>query len=101
MQTNDQSLDHFVTGEALNALPELEELNLSWNSKVGGNLPLMLQKFQEGSKIQTLELVDCALTLEDGVFMGKCFGRVLSRKKKERKCPRLNTLGVKAGCVLP
>nr|KAF6475069.1 leucine rich repeat containing 31 [Rousettus aegyptiacus] len=58
-------------GEALKALPELEELNLSWNSKVGGNLPLMLQKFQEGSKIQTLELVDCALTSEDGVFMGQ------------------------------
>ncbi|KAG8511490.1 Leucine-rich repeat-containing protein 31 [Galemys pyrenaicus] len=57
-------------GEALRMTPELEELNLSWNSKVGGNLPMILQKFQEGSKIQKLELVDCALTLEDGVFMG-------------------------------
>ncbi|XP_032978531.1 leucine-rich repeat-containing protein 31 isoform X2 [Rhinolophus ferrumequinum] len=58
-------------GEALKAIPELEELNLSWNSKVGGNLPLILQNFQEGSKIQTLELVDCALTSEDGVFVGQ------------------------------
>lgn len=58
-------------GEALKAIPELEELNLSWNSKVGGNLPLILQNFQEGSKIQTLELVDCALTTEDGVFVGQ------------------------------
>lgn len=58
-------------GEALKALPELEELNLSWNSKVGGNLPLILQMFQEGSKIQTLELVDCALTPEDGAFVGQ------------------------------
>nr|XP_020737772.1 leucine-rich repeat-containing protein 31 isoform X1 [Odocoileus virginianus texanus] len=49
-------------GEALRVLPELEELNLSWNSKVGGNLPLILQTLQEGSKIQTLELVDCTLT---------------------------------------
>lgn len=71
LQTSDQSLGHFVTGEALKAIPELEELNLSWNSKVGGNLPLILQNFQEGSKIQTLELVDCALTSEDGVFVGK------------------------------
>ncbi|XP_007077164.1 leucine-rich repeat-containing protein 31 [Panthera tigris] len=58
-------------GEALEAIPELEELNLSWNSKVGGNLPLILQKFQEGSKIQTLELVDCDLTSEDGAFVGQ------------------------------
>lgn len=52
-------------------IPELEELNLSWNSKVGGNLPLILQKFQKGSKIQVLELMDCALTSEDGAFVGK------------------------------
>uniref|UniRef100_A0A673TN63 Leucine rich repeat containing 31 n=2 Tax=Suricata suricatta TaxID=37032 RepID=A0A673TN63_SURSU len=58
-------------GVALDAIPELEELNLSWNSKVGGNLPLILQKVQEGSKIQTLELVDCDLTPEDGAFMGQ------------------------------
>nr|XP_012326398.1 leucine-rich repeat-containing protein 31 isoform X3 [Aotus nancymaae] len=58
-------------GEALEMIPELEELNLSWNSKVGGNLPLILQKLQKGSKIQILELVDCALTSEDGAFLGQ------------------------------
>uniref|UniRef100_A0A8C0VWH9 Leucine-rich repeat-containing protein 31 n=1 Tax=Castor canadensis TaxID=51338 RepID=A0A8C0VWH9_CASCN len=58
-------------GEALEATPELEELNLSWNSKVGGNLPLVLHSFQKGSKIQKLELVDCALTSEDGAFVGQ------------------------------
>ncbi|XP_003925005.2 leucine-rich repeat-containing protein 31 [Saimiri boliviensis] len=58
-------------GEALEMIPELEELNLSWNGKVGGNLPLILQKFQKGSKIQILELVDCALTSEDGAFLGQ------------------------------
>ena len=52
-------------------LLELEELNLSWNSKVGGNLPLICQTLQQGSKIQTLELVDCTLTSEDRVFVGK------------------------------
>nr|XP_020737774.1 leucine-rich repeat-containing protein 31 isoform X2 [Odocoileus virginianus texanus] len=56
------AVDVTETGEALRVLPELEELNLSWNSKVGGNLPLILQTLQEGSKIQTLELVDCTLT---------------------------------------
>ncbi|XP_070322545.1 leucine-rich repeat-containing protein 31 isoform X2 [Odocoileus virginianus] len=63
-------------GEALRVLPELEELNLSWNSKVGGNLPLILQTLQEGSKIQTLELVDCMLTSEDGVFVGQLLPRL-------------------------
>ncbi|KAK2501709.1 hypothetical protein MC885_012116 [Smutsia gigantea] len=58
-------------GDALKVIPELEELNLSWNSKVGGTLPLILQAVQEGSKIQTLELVDCALTSEDGTFVGE------------------------------
>ncbi|XP_006861881.1 PREDICTED: leucine-rich repeat-containing protein 31 isoform X2 [Chrysochloris asiatica] len=58
-------------GEALKVIPELEELNLSWNRKVGGNLPRILQKFQEGNKIRTLEFVDCALTSEDGAFMGQ------------------------------
>ncbi|XP_043731403.1 leucine-rich repeat-containing protein 31 isoform X4 [Cervus elaphus] len=63
-------------GEALKVLPELEELNLSWNSKVGGNLPLILQTLQEGSKIQTLEFVDCSLTSEDGVFVGQLLPRL-------------------------
>ncbi|XP_036099033.1 leucine-rich repeat-containing protein 31 [Molossus molossus] len=58
-------------GEALKAVPDLEELNLSWNSNVGGNLPLILQNFQAGSKIHVLELVDCALTSEDGEFVGQ------------------------------
>lgn len=58
-------------GEALKVIPNLEELNLSWNSNVGGNLPLIFQKFQAGSNIQRLELVDCALTSEDGVFVGQ------------------------------
>ncbi|XP_045859167.1 leucine-rich repeat-containing protein 31 isoform X3 [Meles meles] len=58
-------------GEALGSITDLQELNLSWNSGVGRNLPLILQKFQEGSKIQTLELVDCDLTSEDGAFVGQ------------------------------
>ncbi|XP_003794727.1 leucine-rich repeat-containing protein 31 [Otolemur garnettii] len=58
-------------GEVLAMTPELEELNLSWNNNVGGNLPLIFQKLQNGTKVQTLELVDCALTSEDGAFVGQ------------------------------
>jgi hypothetical protein len=60
--------------------PELEELSLSWNSQVGGKLPRVLHTFQQGSKIRTLELVDCALTSQDGVFVGKWNWRNLSQK---------------------
>ncbi|XP_006150321.2 leucine-rich repeat-containing protein 31 isoform X2 [Tupaia chinensis] len=58
-------------GEALDAIPDLEELNLSWNSEVGGNLPVVFHKVQDRSKIRTLELVECALTPDDGVFVGQ------------------------------
>uniref|UniRef100_A0A8C6QT59 Leucine rich repeat containing 31 n=1 Tax=Nannospalax galili TaxID=1026970 RepID=A0A8C6QT59_NANGA len=65
-------------GAALETVPELEELNLSWNSKVGGSLPQVLHAFQMGSKIQALELVDCALTSEDGVFVGHLLAKLPS-----------------------
>ncbi|ELW64798.1 Leucine-rich repeat-containing protein 31 [Tupaia chinensis] len=58
-------------GEALDAIPDLEELNLSWNSEVGGNLPVVFHKVQDRSKIRTLELVECALTPDDGVFVAQ------------------------------
>lgn len=100
LQTSDQSLGHFVTGEALKVVPDLEELHLSWNSRVGGNVPLILQEFRAGSKIRTLELVDCALTSEDGTFMGK-WNLEESFLHKRWRCPGLDNLGVKVGCVLP
>lgn len=56
-------------GEALTAIPGLENVKL--NSKVGGTLPLIFQKFQEKSKSQILEVVNCAITSEDGSFVGQ------------------------------
>ncbi|MEJ1277410.1 leucine rich repeat containing 31 [Cricetulus griseus] len=67
------SEDVQTLGDALEMIPELEELSLSWNSKVGGKLPQVLRTFQKGSKIQTLELVDCALTSQDGEFVDGAF----------------------------
>lgn len=60
-----------MLGGALELIPDLEELSLSWNSQVGGKLPQVLHTFQQGSKIRTLELVDCALTPQDGEFVGR------------------------------
>ncbi|XP_021487669.1 leucine-rich repeat-containing protein 31 [Meriones unguiculatus] len=67
-----------ILGDALEMIPELEELSLSWNSKVGGKLPQVLHTFQKGSKIRTLELMDCALTSQDGMFVGHLLPKLQS-----------------------
>ncbi|XP_028915753.1 leucine-rich repeat-containing protein 31 isoform X1 [Ornithorhynchus anatinus] len=63
--------DVAALGNALEATPDLEELNLSWNSSIGGNLLQIFHKFQERSKLQTLKLIDCNLTSEDGKSLGQ------------------------------
>ncbi|XP_007502304.2 leucine-rich repeat-containing protein 31 [Monodelphis domestica] len=62
--------DVLELGEVLKTSPDLEELNLSWNSCVGGNLSHILQGIQEGSKVQILRLIDCDLTAEDAASVG-------------------------------
>lgn len=52
-------------------IPEIEELSLSWVSKVGGKLLQVFLTFHKGGKIRTLELEGCTLTSQDGVFVGK------------------------------
>ncbi|XP_072474623.1 leucine-rich repeat-containing protein 31 isoform X2 [Notamacropus eugenii] len=63
--------DVLALGEAVKTTPDLEELNLSWNTNVGGNLSHILQGIQEGSKVQILKLMDCDLTAEDAVSVGQ------------------------------
>uniref|UniRef100_A0A8C8SMC9 Leucine rich repeat containing 31 n=1 Tax=Pelusios castaneus TaxID=367368 RepID=A0A8C8SMC9_9SAUR len=53
-------------GEALETIPHLEELDLSWNNNIGGKLSLLTQKFQKGCKIKILRFTDCSLTAKDG-----------------------------------
>ncbi|XP_019388257.1 PREDICTED: leucine-rich repeat-containing protein 31 isoform X1 [Crocodylus porosus] len=53
-------------GEALEIIPFLEELDLSWNSNIGGKLSLLTKKIQKGSKIKILKVIDCNLAAKDG-----------------------------------
>ncbi|XP_069720640.1 leucine-rich repeat-containing protein 31 isoform X2 [Phaenicophaeus curvirostris] len=53
-------------GEALEIVPQLEELDLSWNSNIGGKLSLLTKKLQKGCKIKILKITDCNLTAKDG-----------------------------------
>ncbi|XP_074046984.1 leucine-rich repeat-containing protein 31 isoform X4 [Macrotis lagotis] len=68
--------DVLALEEVLNTTPDLEELNLSWNSNVGGNLSQILQGIQEGSKLQILKLMDCNLTAEDAASIGQVLPRM-------------------------
>ncbi|XP_013800642.2 leucine-rich repeat-containing protein 31 isoform X1 [Apteryx mantelli] len=53
-------------GEAFEIVPQLEELDLSWNSNIGGKLSLLTKKLQKGCKIRFLKITDCNLTAKDG-----------------------------------
>ncbi|XP_010005009.1 PREDICTED: leucine-rich repeat-containing protein 31 [Chaetura pelagica] len=53
-------------GEAFEIVPQLEELDLSWNSNIGGKLSLLTKKLQEGCKLKILKITDCNLTAKDG-----------------------------------
>ncbi|XP_065267340.1 leucine-rich repeat-containing protein 31 isoform X1 [Emys orbicularis] len=53
-------------GEALETIPHLEELDLSWNNNIGGKLSLLTKSFQTGCKIKILKFTDCSLTAKDG-----------------------------------
>ncbi|XP_035413086.1 leucine-rich repeat-containing protein 31 isoform X2 [Cygnus atratus] len=53
-------------GEAFEIVPQLEELDLSWNSNIGGKLSLLTKKLPKGCKIKLLKITDCNLTAKDG-----------------------------------
>uniref|UniRef100_A0A8B9U2Y3 Leucine rich repeat containing 31 n=1 Tax=Anas zonorhyncha TaxID=75864 RepID=A0A8B9U2Y3_9AVES len=53
-------------GEAFEIVPQLEELDLSWNSNIGGKLSLLTKKLPKGCKIKLLRMTDCNLTAKDG-----------------------------------
>ncbi|XP_068939765.1 leucine-rich repeat-containing protein 31 [Petaurus breviceps papuanus] len=86
--------DVLALGEALKNTPDLEELNLSWNNNVGGNLSQVLQGIQEGSKVQILKLTDCDLTAEDAVSVGQVLPRMPSLQVLDLSINR------KIGCSL-
>ncbi|XP_039616977.1 leucine-rich repeat-containing protein 31 [Polypterus senegalus] len=63
--------DVTALGEALGFIPHLEELELSWNSYLGGNLSCFTHYFQPGCKITALHLVDLGLTAADAKALGE------------------------------
>ncbi|NWI39993.1 LRC31 protein, partial [Picathartes gymnocephalus] len=58
--------DVISLGEAFEMVSQLEELDLSWNSNIGGKLSLLTKKLQEGCKLKCLKITDCNLMAKDG-----------------------------------
>ncbi|KFV68774.1 Leucine-rich repeat-containing protein 31, partial [Dryobates pubescens] len=58
--------DIISLGEASEIISQLEELDLSWNSNIGGKLSLLTKKLQKGCKLKLLKITDCNLTAKDG-----------------------------------
>ncbi|XP_068001062.1 leucine-rich repeat-containing protein 31 [Melanerpes formicivorus] len=58
--------DIISLGEASEIISQLEELDLSWNSNIGGKLSLLTKKLQKGWKLKLLKITDCNLTAKDG-----------------------------------
>ncbi|NWH91403.1 LRC31 protein, partial [Aegithalos caudatus] len=58
--------DVISLGESFEIVSQLEELDLSWNSNIGGKLSLLTKKLREGCKLKCLRITDCNLTAKDG-----------------------------------
>ncbi|KAM6260097.1 leucine-rich repeat-containing protein 31 isoform 1-T1 [Spheniscus humboldti] len=63
-------------GEAFEIVTQLEELDLSWNSNIGGKLSLLTKKLQKGCKIRLLKITDCNLTAKDGESLAEILNMI-------------------------
>ncbi|XP_029472386.1 leucine-rich repeat-containing protein 31 isoform X4 [Rhinatrema bivittatum] len=63
--------DTDALGQALKLIPHLEEMDLSWNGNIGGNLHPIVQRFQKGCSLKVLRLIDCNLTADDGISLAQ------------------------------
>ncbi|XP_030625304.1 leucine-rich repeat-containing protein 31 [Chanos chanos] len=103
--------DLAALGEALDCVPQLEVLDLSWNPNVGkGNLRCLTEHLHSGNKLREFLLVDCQLSEADVVALSEALNgmscleildisntRLLLKEVEKLGCslratPRLKTL---------
>ncbi|KAM4695516.1 leucine-rich repeat-containing protein 31 [Discoglossus pictus] len=58
--------DASALGGALECIPHLESLDLSWNSDLGGNLSRITQHLPHQCALKALKLIECNLKAADG-----------------------------------
>ncbi|XP_041420882.1 leucine-rich repeat-containing protein 31-like, partial [Xenopus laevis] len=65
-----------ITGEALEYIPHLEALDLSWNSDIGGNLSKVTQHIPVQFELKVLNLTECGLGETDGEALATAIGKM-------------------------
>ncbi|XP_048362151.1 leucine-rich repeat-containing protein 31 isoform X2 [Sphaerodactylus townsendi] len=65
-------------GEALEVIPYLEILDLSWNNNIGGSLSILTPKIPKSCNLKILKVTDCSLTTEDGKSLAQLLHRIQS-----------------------
>ncbi|XP_029885071.1 leucine-rich repeat-containing protein 31 isoform X3 [Aquila chrysaetos chrysaetos] len=73
-------------GEAFEIVSQLEELDLSWNSNIGGKLSLLTKKIQKGCKLKLLKITDCNLTAKDGESLDTALQHLAELRKLDISC---------------
>ncbi|KAM3930531.1 leucine-rich repeat-containing protein 31 [Leptodactylus fuscus] len=68
--------DAGALGEALQHIPKLQVLDLSWNSDLGGALSRLTQHLSSTSELKSLNLTECSLKAEDGDSLAKAIGKM-------------------------
>ncbi|XP_056440328.1 leucine-rich repeat-containing protein 31 isoform X3 [Gadus chalcogrammus] len=54
----------------LHCLPQLEEIDLSWNNLIGGSLSSLTSHLQQVARVRTLRLCSCRLNADDIASLG-------------------------------
>ncbi|XP_063775669.1 leucine-rich repeat-containing protein 31 [Pseudophryne corroboree] len=65
-----------VLGESLHYIPDLQVLDLSWNSDLGGALSTLTQHLSDQWELKILNLTDCNLRTKDGDSLAHAVSRM-------------------------
>ncbi|XP_040284137.1 leucine-rich repeat-containing protein 31 isoform X1 [Bufo bufo] len=68
--------DAGALGEALQHIPNLQVLDLSWNNHLGGALSRLTQHFSSNCELKSLNLTECSLKAEDGDSLARAFSKM-------------------------
>ncbi|CAJ0922630.1 unnamed protein product [Ranitomeya imitator] len=63
-------------GEALEHIPNLQVLDLSWNNGLGGALSRLTQHFTSNCELKSLNLTECSLKAEDGDSLAQAISKM-------------------------
>uniref|UniRef100_A0A3P8PXQ6 Leucine rich repeat containing 31 n=1 Tax=Astatotilapia calliptera TaxID=8154 RepID=A0A3P8PXQ6_ASTCA len=66
----------FFSATLLQFLPQVEEMDISWNELIGGSLTALTSHLQHVGEVRTLRLCSCRLNGEDVVALGEALSYI-------------------------